>query len=189
MKYPPTPDSIDQTMPSSPHRRFNPLTREWVLVSPHRTERPWQGQTEPNEQESSQPYDPNCYLCPGNIRAGGARNPSYSQTFVFDNDFAALQPDPPPSQLDIEGRGILVAQTESGICRVVCFSPRHDLTLSRMSPSEIRALVDTWIQEFQSLARDPGIHYVQIFENRGPDDGLQQSSSAWPNLGNLNHPE
>jgi UDPglucose--hexose-1-phosphate uridylyltransferase len=167
MKYPPTPDSIDQTMPSSPHRRFNPLTREWVLVSPHRTERPWQGQTEPNEQESSQPHDPDCYLCPGNVRAGGARNPSYSQTFVFDNDFAALQPDPPPSQLDIEGRGILVAQTESGICRVVCFSPRHDLTLSRMSPSEIRALVDTWIQEFQSLARNPGINYVQIFENRG----------------------
>lgn len=167
MKYPPTPDSIDQTMPSSPHRRFNPLTREWVLVSPHRTERPWQGQTEPPEQESSQPYDPDCYLCPGNTRAGGAQNPSYSQTFVFDNDFAALQPDPPLSQLDIEGRGILVAQTESGICRVVCFSPRHDLTLSRMSPSEIRALVDTWIHEFQSLARNPGINYVQIFENRG----------------------
>jgi len=154
-------------MPSSPHRRFNPLTREWVLVSPHRTERPWQGQTEPPEQQSSQPYDPNCYLCPGNTRAGGARNPSYSQTFVFDNDFAALQPDTSPAQVDIEGRGILVAEAESGICRVVCFSPRHDLTLSRMSPSEIRALVDTWIHEFQSLARNPGINYVQIFENRG----------------------
>ena len=154
-------------MPSSPHRRFNPLTREWVLVSPHRTERPWQGQTEPPEQQSSQPYDPNCYLCPGNTRAGGARNPSYSQTFVFDNDFAALQPDTSPAQVDIEGRGILVAEAESGICRVVCFSPRHDLTLSRMSPSEIRALVDTWIQEFQNLAPNPGINYVQIFENRG----------------------
>jgi UDPglucose--hexose-1-phosphate uridylyltransferase len=137
------------------------------LVSPHRTERPWQGQTEPPEQESSQPYDPNCYLCPGNIRAGGVRNPSYSQTLVFDNDFAALQPDTPASELNLDGKGILVAQTESGICRVVCFSPRHDLTLSRMSLPEIRVLIDTWADEFQSLRRKPGIHYIQIFENRG----------------------
>jgi UDPglucose--hexose-1-phosphate uridylyltransferase len=154
-------------MQSSPHRRFNPLTREWVLVSPHRTERPWQGQTEPPEQESSQPYDPNCYLCPGNTRAGGARNPSYTQTFVFDNDFAALQPNTPPSEVDIEGRGIVVAQSESGICRVVCFSPRHNLTLSQMSPLEIRALVGTWIDQFETLSRTPDINYVQIFENRG----------------------
>ena len=154
-------------MQSSPHRRFNPLTREWVLVSPHRTERPWQGQTEPPEQESSQPYDPNCYLCPGNTRAGGARNPSYTQTFVFDNDFAALQPNTPPSEVDIEGKGIVVAQSESGICRVVCFSPRHNLTLSQMSPLEIRALVGTWIDQFETLSRTPDINYVQIFENRG----------------------
>jgi UDPglucose--hexose-1-phosphate uridylyltransferase len=154
-------------MQSSPHRRFNPLTREWVLVSPHRTERPWQGQTEPPEQESSQPYDHNCYLCPGNTRAGGARNPSYTQTFVFDNDFAALQPNTPPSEIDIEGKGILVAQSESGICRVVCFSPRHNLTLSQMSPLEIRALVGTWIDQFETLSRTPDINYVQIFENRG----------------------
>jgi len=154
-------------MQSSPHRRFNPLTREWVLVSPHRTERPWQGQTEPPEQESSQPYDPNCYLCPGNTRAGGARNPSYTQTFVFDNDFAALQPNTPPSEVDIEGKGIVVAQSESGICRVVCFSPRHNLTLSQMSPLEIRAVVGTWIDQFETLSRTPDINYVQIFENRG----------------------
>ena len=154
-------------MQSSPHRRFNPLTREWVLVSPHRTERPWQGQTEPPEQESSQLYDPNCYLCPGNTRAGGARNPSYTQTFVFDNDFAALQPNTPPSEVDIEGKGILVAKSESGICRVVCFSPRHNLTLSQMSPLEIRALVGTWIDQFETLSRTPDINYVQIFENRG----------------------
>jgi UDPglucose--hexose-1-phosphate uridylyltransferase len=154
-------------MQSSPHRRFNPLTREWVLVSPHRTERPWQGQTEPPEQESSQPYDPNCYLCPGNTRAGGARNPSYTQTFVFDNDFAALQPNTPPSEVDIEGKGIVVAQSESGICRVVCFSPRHNLTLSQMSPLEIRALISTWIDQFETLSRTPDINYVQIFENRG----------------------
>ena len=154
-------------MQSSPHRRFNPLTREWVLVSPHRTERPWQGQTEPPEQESSQLYDPNCYLCPGNTRAGGARNPSYTQTFVFDNDFAALQPNTPTSEIDIEGKGILVAKSESGICRVVCFSPRHNLTLSQMSPLEIRALVGTWIDQFETLSRTPDINYVQIFENRG----------------------
>ena len=154
-------------MQSSPHRRFNPLTREWVLVSPHRTERPWQGQTEPPEQESSQPYDPNCYLCPGNTRAGGARNPSYTQTFVFDNDFAALQPNTPTSEVDIEGKGIVVAQSESGICRVVCFSPRHNLTLSQMSPLEIRAVVGTWIDQFETLSRTPDINYVQIFENRG----------------------
>jgi UDPglucose--hexose-1-phosphate uridylyltransferase len=154
-------------MQSSPHRRFNPLTREWVLVSPHRTERPWQGQTESPEQESSQPYDPNCYLCPGNTRAGGAQNPSYTQTFVFDNDFAALQPNTPALEVNIEGKGILVAQSESGICRVVCFSPRHNLTLSQMSPLEIRALIDTWIGQFETLSHNPGINYVQIFENRG----------------------
>jgi UDPglucose--hexose-1-phosphate uridylyltransferase len=167
MTDPPTSEPIVKILQSSQHRRFNPLTREWVLVSPHRTERPWQGQTEPPEQEPSQPYDPNCYLCPENVRAGGARNPPYSQTFVFDNDFAALQPDTPASELNVEDKGILVAQTESGICRVVCFSPRHDLTLSRMSRSEIRALVDTWADEFRSLGRKPNIDYVQIFENRG----------------------
>ena len=167
MKSRPDSDLITGVMQSSPHRRFNPLTREWVLVSPHRTERPWQGQTERQEPESSQPYDPNCYLCPGNTRAGGGRNPSYSHTFVFDNDFAALQPENPTAQVDVDGRGLLVAQTESGICRVVCFSPRHDLTLSRMSPAELRALIDVWVEEFQSLSRRPGINYLQIFENRG----------------------
>jgi len=152
---------------SSPHRRFNPLTREWVVVSPHRAERPWQGQTERQEPESSQPYDPACYLCPGNARAGGRRNPPYSHAFVFDNDFGALQPNILNAQADLDGKGLLVAQTESGICRVVCFSPRHDLTLSRMSPAEIRGLIDVWVDEFQSFSRRPGINYVQIFENRG----------------------
>ena len=167
MKSPIRSEPIFGVLQSDPHRRFNPLTREWVLVSPHRTERPWQGWTERQEPESATPYDPNCYLCPGNTRAGGKRNPSYAHTFVFDNDFAALQPGTPTAQLDFEGKGIVVAQTESGICRVVCFSPRHDLTLSRMSPAEIRALIDVWLEEFQSLGQQAGINYVQIFENRG----------------------
>jgi UDPglucose--hexose-1-phosphate uridylyltransferase len=166
MKYPPTSELVSQ-LQSSSHRRFNPLTREWVLVSPHRTERPWQGQTEPQEQQSTEPYDPNCYLCPGNARAGGVRNPRYSQTLVFDNDFGALQLETLPRRVDVGGRGILAAETESGICRVVCFSPKHDLTLSRMPSAEIRALIDVWVKEFKSLSQRPGINYVQIFENRG----------------------
>ena len=153
-------------MQSSPHRRFNPLTREWVMVSPHRTERPWQGQTDQTEEKYT-PYDPNCCLCPGNTRARGLRNPSYSQTFVFDNDFAALRPDTEKARSDVQGKGILVAETESGICRVLCYSPRHDLTLSQMSPAAIRVLVDVWAQEHESLGEHPGINYVQIFENRG----------------------
>src|SRR3954469_10011732 len=119
-----------------PHRRFNPLTREWVLVSPHRTDRPWQGQVEPTTTPSSPEYDPQCYLCPGNERAGGVRNPQYTSTFVFDNDFAALLPDTPPETLNHDD--LLIASGEPGTCRVICFSPRHDLTLANMSPQETR---------------------------------------------------
>jgi UDPglucose--hexose-1-phosphate uridylyltransferase len=167
MNYPSTPKPSANWMQSSPHRRFNPLTREWVFVSPNRTERPWQGQTEQPEEKSTQPYDPNCYLCPGNTRAGGVRNPSYSQTFVFDNDFPALRPGTERARSDVQGKGILVGETESGICRVLCYSPRHDLSLSQMSPAEIRVLVDVWAQEYESLGGRPGIKYVQTFENRG----------------------
>jgi UDPglucose--hexose-1-phosphate uridylyltransferase len=167
MKNPRPSEETTRALQSSSHRRFNPLTREWVLVSPHRSERPWQGQIEPQEQQSTESYDPNCYLCPGNARAGRVRNPHYSQTFVFDNDFPALQLETGLGRLDVGGRGILVAETESGICRVVCFSPKHDLTLSRMPTSEIRILIDVWVEELQSLGQRPGINYVQIFENRG----------------------
>lgn len=150
---------------TDPHRRFNPLTRTWVLVSPQRTERPWQGQVEEAPREASVPYDPNCYLCPGNARAGGARNPAYTGTFAFDNDFAALRPDTAKGEL--RERELLLAQSESGRCRVVCFTPRHDLTLARMSVEEIAAVVETWCEEFAELSREPNVRAVQIFENRG----------------------
>src|SRR6516225_5704198 len=110
---------------SQPHRRFNPLRGDWVLVSPHRTERPWQGQVEVSATEQLPRYDPDCYLCPGNVRAGGRRNPTYQKTFVFDNDFAALRPDFADRKF-LKGE-LLQAESESGRCRVVCFSPRHDL--------------------------------------------------------------
>jgi len=150
-----------------PHRRFNPLTREWVLVSPLRTQRPWHGQVERRGPLRQVAYDPNCYLCPRNQRAGGTRNPDYKATWVFTNDFAALRPDVPRARVDEGGRRLLVAESEPGICRVVCFSPRHDLTLSRMKLDEIAAVVEVWRQQGAELGGLPSINYVQIFENRG----------------------
>jgi UDPglucose--hexose-1-phosphate uridylyltransferase len=148
-----------------PHRRLNPLTNEWVLVSPHRTARPWQGQVEENARAAQPEYDPTCYLCPGNERAGGARNPKYTATFVFDNDFAAMRPSTPPDRFD--DSGLLVAQGEPGICRVACFSPRHDLTMANMQPAEIRLVVDMWAEQYAELGARDFIRHVQILENRG----------------------
>jgi UDPglucose--hexose-1-phosphate uridylyltransferase len=150
---------------SAPHRRLNRLTGEWLLVSPHRTARPWQGQIEGTPAERRPAYDPTCYLCPGNERAGGARTPEYTSTYVFDNDFAALKPDAPPLRLDVEG--LLVARSERGVCRVVCFSPRHDLTLGDMAPEAIRRVVDTWTDEYTGLAALDWVGHVLVFENRG----------------------
>src|SRR5579871_1110192 len=148
-----------------PHRRFNPLNGSWVLVSPHRTQRPWQGQVEKAAGPAQPEYDPNCYLCPGNSRAGGLRNPAYSSTFVFDNDFAALLPGTPAEKW--ERSGLLIAEGEPGICRVACFSPRHDLTVSRMSVAALTQVVEMWAEQYAELGRLPGIQHVQIFENRG----------------------
>jgi UDPglucose--hexose-1-phosphate uridylyltransferase len=149
-----------------PHRRYNPLTGEWVLVSPHRSSRPWQGQTETLPIEKTPSYDPSCYLCPGNERAGGKRNPQYSSTFAFDNDFSALLPGTPPESIN-EGNDLIIASGEPGICRVICFSPRHDLTLANMNEQETRAVIDVWVEQYQELGGRPSVNWVQIFENRG----------------------
>ncbi len=157
--------SFHDILARHPHRRKNLLTGEWILVSPHRMERPWQGKIEPIPPEMRPAYDPSCYLCPENTRAGGAKNPRYDSTFVFTNDFSALVEDVPGAAS--AEQGLLAARTERGICRVVCFSPRHDLTLAEMSTPEIRTVVETWTKEFTSLAGLPHIAHVQIFENKG----------------------
>jgi UDPglucose--hexose-1-phosphate uridylyltransferase len=136
-----------------PHRRYNPLNGEWVLVSPQRTERPWQGQVEAAAPDHLPEHEPGCYLCPGNERAGGDRNPDYDGTFVFTNDYPALLPE--------AGDG------EYGTCRVVCYSPRHDLGLGQLPLGSIERVVDVWTEQYAELMADPRIGHVQIFENRG----------------------
>jgi UDPglucose--hexose-1-phosphate uridylyltransferase len=148
-----------------PHRRYNPLTREWILVAPHRAKRPWQGQVESAPPESRPAYDPQCYLCPGNVRAGGHTNPAYTGTFVFDNDFPALLPDTPTDEP--HDHPLFRIQGERGICRVICFSPRHDLTLAQMDPADIGPVIDTWAEQTLDLGGRDFIGYVQVFENRG----------------------
>ena len=152
-----------------PHRRRNLLTGDWVLVSPHRLERPWQGQLERADGDARPSYDPGCYLCPGNVRAGGERNPPYTGTYVFTNDYPALLPDPPapaaavtaattapvaPAAADPVAPPLLEAAAVRGTCRVVCFSPRHDLTLPEMSRPAIRGVVDLWAEQTAELGRD-----------------------------------
>jgi len=148
-----------------PHRRRNALNGDWVLVSPHRTKRPWLGQVERTPPDDRPQYDPKCYLCPGNERAGGQHNPPYTGTFVFDNDFAALLADSPRGAV---GQGELFqAEGETGTCRVICFSPRHDLTLPQMDVVDIRRVVDVWGEQVIELGAQPAIRYVQLFENKG----------------------
>jgi UDPglucose--hexose-1-phosphate uridylyltransferase len=148
-----------------PHRRFNPLTREWVLVSPQRTQRPWQGKVEKKSGSAGLQYDPDCYLCPGNARSAGVRNPKYKTTFAFENDFPALLPE--VRERPTAENELLVTAAVAGTCRVLCFSPRHDLTIARMSQEELRGVVEAWTEEMRSLEKLPWVRHVQIFENRG----------------------
>lgn len=146
------------------HKRFNILTGEWVLVSPHRAKRPWQGQNEEVKNEKKPTYDESCYLCSGNTRINGKVNPNYKDVFVFTNDFAALQKDSPDFEVN---DGLLIAQSVKGICKVVCFSPDHSKSLADMNTSEIQKVVFAWQKEYKELGDNELINYVQIFENKG----------------------
>jgi UDPglucose--hexose-1-phosphate uridylyltransferase len=147
------------------HRRLNILTGEWILVAPHRTKRPWQGHQENKAEKKEVAYDPACYLCPGNTRANGLTNPAYNTTFSFVNDFSALIDQVP--QFEVDESGLLMAKSEKGICKVICFSPRHDLTLAEMDIPDICRVVEMWQEEFAMLGAMLDINYVQIFENKG----------------------
>jgi UDPglucose--hexose-1-phosphate uridylyltransferase len=150
--------------PAGPHRRYNPLLDEWVLCSPQRLERPWQGQVEDDAGGDRPHFDPGCYLCPGNRRANGRTNPTYEATFSFDNDFPSLLP------MGSDGRhedGLLVSEATSGVCRVVCFSPRHDLTLAEMDVAGISTVIDAWAEQMEDLGSRADVRYVQVFENKG----------------------
>ncbi|KAF8964080.1 HIT-like domain-containing protein [Flammula alnicola] len=149
-----------------PHRRFNPLMDEYILVSPHRTKRPWLGQTEPLQAADLPRYDDTCYLCPGNSRTSGQKNPNYKQTFTFENDFAAIlhapaPVAPPPSH------PLMMIEPVHGACDVLIFHPRHDLTIARLTIEDIEHVIAEWICIYQARGSEPGIEYVQIFENKG----------------------
>ncbi|APD06367.1 UDP-glucose--hexose-1-phosphate uridylyltransferase [Flavobacteriaceae bacterium UJ101] len=147
-----------------PHKRYNILTGEWILVSPHRTKRPWQGKTEKTNQKEDITYDESCYLCPGNTRINGEINDDYTDTFVFQNDFGALLPDTPNFEYE---KGLLKASGESGICKVICFSPNHSLTIPDMEISDLVSVINVWQKEYKELGSLPEINHVQIFENKG----------------------
>lgn len=146
------------------HKRLNILTGEWVLVSPHRAKRPWQGQNEPSSKEVRPSHDKNCYLCSGNKRINGEQNPEYKDVFIFTNDFAALQND---SKNFVVKDGLLNARSEKGICKVICFSPDHSKSLAEMDIEAIQKVVGAWQREYTEIGKIGDINYVQIFENKG----------------------
>jgi UDPglucose--hexose-1-phosphate uridylyltransferase len=147
------------------HTRLNILTGDWILVSPHRMKRPWQGKVEDLPKDKRPAYDPQCYLCPGNKRSDGSVNPEYKDSYVFTNDFSALLIDTPKGEVDEEN--LLVASSEGGICKVICFSPRHDLTLPQIGIDAIEKVIEVWQTEFTEISKNPSIKYIQIFENKG----------------------
>ncbi|KAJ7070339.1 galactose-1-phosphate uridyl transferase [Mycena belliarum] len=149
-----------------PHRRFNPLTNEFILVSPHRAKRPWQGQTESLQSTDLPEYDPACYLCPGNTRSGGLVNEKFEHTYAFENDFAAVLPAPAPIA-PIAPHPLLATEPVHGGCDVLVFHPRHDLTLSRLTLPDIERVINEWIAIYTKRSQQEGIKYVQIFENKG----------------------
>jgi UDPglucose--hexose-1-phosphate uridylyltransferase len=149
-----------------PHRRYNPLLEEWILVSPHRTKRPWQGQNEKNNAAELPAYDSTCYLCPGNQRSNGTVNPNYDDCFVFENDFSALLNE----EVNFDNTfnsSLFRLKPERGINKVVCFSPKHNLTIPEMAVEDIQKVVETWKSQYLELGNHSFINYVQIFENKG----------------------
>ncbi|MBN1563785.1 MAG: UDP-glucose--hexose-1-phosphate uridylyltransferase [Anaerolineae bacterium] len=150
-----------------PHRRYNPLVNEWMLVSPHRAKRPWQGEVAPPPREDIPVHDPNCFLCPGNTRKTGETNPQYDSTYVFDNDFPALLTDTPITSGDAGDHPLFRVESDRGICRVMCYNPRHNLTMAQMDAAAIRPIVDMWAEQTLDVGSHDFINYVQLFENRG----------------------
>ncbi|KAH9472765.1 hypothetical protein MJO29_001395 [Puccinia striiformis f. sp. tritici] len=153
-----------------PHRRFNPLTHEWVICSPHRNNRPWQGQIETDEVSELPPYDPKCFLCPNNTRAGGQVTDNYTSTYFFENDFAAVNDLEVSQESESDPLRLALHRTEParGKCYVICYHPHHNLTMAELSPNQILPIINAWIELYTKIKREhPFIKYIQIFENKG----------------------